>query len=204
MTDLTVVVIGAGALGASTAYHLARRGARVTLVDQYAPGSQTSPRAAGLTNTKPVSQPIMVRLQDEATETLAAFERECGRSIDFVRSGSVKASYTDAGERRLLQDVETARAQGVKVNLISAAEAERLAPWFVAGPARTIAHVPSDGYLDPARLPVAYIGLAQEAGARVLPFTRVTDLLRSGDGVEGVATTRGELRADVVVDAAGA
>ena len=204
MTGMTAVVIGSGALGASTAYHLARRGARVTLVDQHAPGSQTSPRAAGLTNTKAASQPIMVRLQDEATETLAAFEQDTGRSLGFVRSGSVKASYTVAGERRLLQDVETARDRGIVVNLISAAEAERLAPWFVAGPARTIAHVPSDGYLDPATLPIAYVELAKQAGARVLPFTRVTDLLRTNGRVEGVATTRGEARADVVVDAAGA
>ena len=204
MADLTAVVVGSGALGASTAYHLARRGARVTLVDQYAPGSQTSPRAAGLTNTKAVSQPIMVRLQDEATEALARFEEDTGHSLGFVRSGSVKASYTEAGERKLLQDAETARAHGIEVDFISPAEVERLVPWFVAGAARTIAHVPSDGYLDPARLPVAYLQLAQQAGARVLPFTRVTDLVRSGDRVEGVATTRGELRADVVVDAAGA
>ena len=204
VTDLTAIVIGSGALGASAAYHLAKRGARVTLLDQYAPGSQTSPRAAGLTNTKAASQPIMVRLQDEATERLARFEGETGLSLGFVRSGSVKASYTEAGEQRLLQDVETARAEGVVVDLISAAEAERLAPWFVAGAARAIAHVPSDGYLDPAKLPAAYIQLARRAGADVFAFTRVTDLIRSGDRVAGVATERGELRADVVVDAAGA
>ena len=72
MAALRAVVIGAGALGASTAYHLARRGAAVTLIDQFAPGSQTSPRAAGLTNTKAASTEIMARLTDEATETLAA------------------------------------------------------------------------------------------------------------------------------------
>src|SRR5688572_8261532 len=45
MASQTAVVIGAGALGASAAYHLARRGAAVTLIDRFAPGSQTSPRA---------------------------------------------------------------------------------------------------------------------------------------------------------------
>ncbi|MGH7316874.1 MAG: FAD-dependent oxidoreductase, partial [Candidatus Rokuibacteriota bacterium] len=44
------IVIGSGAFGAATAYHLARRGLKVTLVDQHALGSQTSPRAAGLTS----------------------------------------------------------------------------------------------------------------------------------------------------------
>ena len=51
------------------------------------PGSQTSPRAAGLTNTKAASTEIMARLTDEATETLAHFERETGIGLDFHRSG---------------------------------------------------------------------------------------------------------------------
>src|SRR5262245_14651595 len=43
------VVVGAGAFGVSAAFHLARAGVkRVVLLDRYAPGSQTSPRAAGL------------------------------------------------------------------------------------------------------------------------------------------------------------
>src|SRR3954449_5871657 len=119
MTALTVVVIGAGALGASMAYHLARRGAAVTLVDQHAPGSQTSPRAAGLTNTKAASTEIMARLTDEATETLAHFERDTGIGLQFHRSGSVKTAYTESGEARLHADLTVARSLGIEVNLIS-------------------------------------------------------------------------------------
>ena len=54
------VVIGSGAFGSSTAYHLARRGLEVALVDQHALGSQTSPRAAGLTS-KADTMPTMAR-----------------------------------------------------------------------------------------------------------------------------------------------
>jgi glycine/D-amino acid oxidase-like deaminating enzyme len=207
MSSLTVVVIGAGALGASTAYHLARRGAAVTLVDQFAPGSQTSPRAAGLTNTKAVPNEIMVRLTDEATETLSRFEEETGIPLEFYRSGSVKAAYTEAGEARLLADLEVARRLGIAVELISPAEARRLAPWFEPGEPRAIGYVPGDAYLEPSRLPLAYVQLAEAAGARMLPYTRVTGLLRRGGAVSGVATERAnvsaDLPADVVVDAAG-
>jgi glycine/D-amino acid oxidase-like deaminating enzyme len=203
MASLTAVVVGAGALGASTAYHLARRGAAVTLVDQHAPGSQTSPRAAGLTNTKAASTEIMARLTDEATETLAHFERETGIGIDFHRSGSVKAAYTEVGEARLLADLAVARSLGVEVDLISAADAARLAPWFEPGAPRAIGYVPSDAYLEPSKLPIAYVRLAQQTGAKVLPFTPVTGLLADDGAIRGVTTPRGDLPADVVVDAAG-
>ena len=165
MPSLTAVVIGAGALGASTAYHLARRGASVTLVDRDAPGSQTSPRAAGLTNTKAAPTEIMARLTDEATETLARFEQETRFTLDFHRSGSVKAAYTEVGEARLLADLEVSRALGIEVDLITPAEAHRLAPWFEPSSPRAIGYVPSDAYLEPSRLAIAYVQLAQAAGA---------------------------------------
>lgn len=203
MASLTAVVIGAGALGASTAYHLARRGVAVTLVDQHAPGSQTSPRAAGLTNTKAQPTEIMARLTDEATETLARFERETGHAIEFHRSGSVKAAYSEAGEAKLLADLGVARALGIEVDLISAADARRLAPWFEPGAPRAIGYVPSDAYLEPSRLPIAYVELAQASGAQIRPFTPVTGLLQQDGRCRGVATPRGEIPADIVVDAAG-
>jgi glycine/D-amino acid oxidase-like deaminating enzyme len=203
MASLTAVVIGAGALGASTAYHLARRGASVTLVDQFAPGSQTSPRAAGLTNTKAAPTEIMARLTDEATETLARFERETGIELEFHRSGSVKAAYTTEGEARLLADLDVARALGIEIDLISPEAARRLAPWFEPGAPRAIGYVPSDAYLEPSKLPIGYVRLATAAGARVLPFTPVTRLIQEDGRVIGVSTPRGDLPADVVVDAAG-
>lgn len=203
MASLTAVVIGAGALGASTAYHLARRGVDVTLVDRHAPGSQTSPRAAGLTNTKAASTEIMARLTDEATETLAHFEQETGIGLDFHRSGSVKAAYTEIGEARLMADLGVARSLGIEADLISATDANRLVPWFEPGDPRAIGYVPSDAYLEPSKLPIAYVRLAQAAGARVQPFTPVTGLLGDGQQLRGVSTPRGDLPADVVVDAAG-
>jgi 4-methylaminobutanoate oxidase (formaldehyde-forming) len=197
------VVVGSGAFGAATACHLARRGVDVVLVDQHALGSQTSPRAAGLTS-QAASLPVMARLRREACEAFERFEAETGRSAGFHRSGSLKAAYTDAGEARIRADLDVARSLGIETRLVSAAEARRLAPHFEPGPARVIGHVPSDGWLDPATVAVGLADRATALGARVRPFTRVSGLLRDGARVAGVATARGEIRAPVVVDAAGA
>jgi 4-methylaminobutanoate oxidase (formaldehyde-forming) len=198
-----VAVIGSGAFGSATAYHLARRGAAVVLLDQHALASQTSPRAAGLTG-RAAPTPIMARLRHEAAEALERFEAEMHRSVDFHRSGSLKAAYTDAGEARLHADLAVARGLGIEAALVSAAEAERLAPHFSPGKARAIAHVPGDGWLDPARVAIGFAERAAELGARTRPFTPVTGLLRDGGRVAGVTTAAGEIRARAVVDAAGA
>ena len=117
MNTAGAIVIGSGAFGASTAYHLARRGADVVLVDQHALGSQTSPRAAGLTS-KADAVPVMARLRDEACEALGRFEAEMGRSVGFHRSGSLKAAYTEAGEARLHAGLEAARRLGIEAGLV--------------------------------------------------------------------------------------
>src|SRR5262245_54165400 len=198
-----VVVIGSGAFGASTAYHLARRGVDVVLLDQHALGSQTSPRAAGLTS-KADNMPVMARLRDEACEALASFESTMGRPVGFHRSGSLKAAYTEAGEARLHQGLDTAKRLDIEADLISPAEASRLAPHFAPGRARAIGYVPSDGWLDPAKVASGFIARAAELGVRTKPFTAAHEILQANGRVAGVATARGDIRAPVVVDAAGA
>jgi glycine/D-amino acid oxidase-like deaminating enzyme len=196
------VVIGSGAFGSSTAYHLARRGLAVALLDQHALGSQTSPRAAGLTS-KADTMPTMARLRHEACEALERFEREMGRTVDFHRSGSLRAAYTDGGVERVRIAQETAAALGIEARLIEPAEAGRLAPHFEPGAARRILHVPSDGWVDPARVAIGFATRAGEVGARLLPFTAVQGLLSEGGRATGVMTARGPLHAPRVVDAAG-
>jgi len=203
MQTAAAIVIGGGAFGASTAYHLSRRGADVVLLDQHAIGSQTSARAAGLTS-KTASTPVMAALRHEACEAFERFESESGHGVDFHRSGSLKAAYTEAGEARLRTDFAVARGLGIEARLISASEAHALAPYFEPGAARAIGHVPSDGWLDPAKVAVGFATRAAELGARLLPFTRATGLLQANGRVKGIATRDGEIHAPVVVDAAGA
>ncbi|HEU4439962.1 MAG TPA: FAD-binding oxidoreductase [Methylomirabilota bacterium] len=196
------IVIGSGAFGASTAYHLTRRGLRVTLVDQHALGSQTSPRAAGLTS-KADPHATLARLRHEACEAFEHFESEMGRSVDFHRSGSLRAAYTEGAVERVRIARDTADHLGIAARLVDAAEAERLAPHFKPGGALAILHVPSDGWVDPARVAIAFATRAGELGARLQPFTPVLALLSDGARATGVVTPRGEIRAPVVVDAAG-
>src|ERR1700739_3852393 len=83
------VVIGSGALGASVAFHLVRGGKQVALVDKHALGSQTSPRAAGLTS-QARGPDLMTRLAQRAVRKIEAFEQETGEPIVFHQPGAFK------------------------------------------------------------------------------------------------------------------
>src|SRR5438094_757816 len=113
--ETRVVIIGSGGFGASTAYHLARRGmSDAVLIDRHDLGSQTSPRAAGLTS-KVASTELMVRLMDETVEALAGFEKATGRSIRFTRVGAMRVLLTSEGEARIRRDAAQAERLGVEV-----------------------------------------------------------------------------------------
>jgi glycine/D-amino acid oxidase-like deaminating enzyme len=127
-----------------------------------------------------------------------------GRPVGFHRSGSLKAAYTEAGEARLHEGLDIARKLDIEALLVSPAEATALAPHFEPGAARAIGYVPSDGWLDPAKVASGFIARAAELGARTMPFTPALELLQSAGRIAGVATPRGRISTPVVVDAAGA
>ncbi|MGH2461079.1 MAG: NAD(P)/FAD-dependent oxidoreductase [Chloroflexota bacterium] len=204
MEEAGYIVIGAGAFGASTAYNLARRGARgVVLLDRFEVGAQTSPRAAGLTS-KVTGTELHTRLTDEAVEHLARFEAESGRSINFHRSGSLKAALTPSGVERLERDAARAQALGIRAEFVTHQRANELAPFFHPGRARTVLYCPEDAWVDPETIAVGFAARAAEAGVEIRPNTPVDGVLHRGGAVIGVQTARGEIRAPVVVDAAGA
>jgi glycine/D-amino acid oxidase-like deaminating enzyme len=204
LKEAGAVIIGSGGFGASTAYHLAKRGVRdVVLLDRHELGSQTSPRAAGLTS-KVASSELMVRLMNEAVEALAAFEATSGRSVRFMRVGAMRVLLTPEGEARMRRDGALAQSLGVKVEFLSGNQAERMAPYFRAGAARAILFSPEDGYFHPPLVAREQAAAAADLGATLLPHTAASAILHRNGRVQAVRTTRGDIATPVVVDAAGA
>src|SRR5215813_5570276 len=112
-----VVVIGSGAFGASAAYHLVRRGARVVVLERSQLASQTSPRAAGLTSQVRAT-PALTRLAQRAVIKLAAFTDETGQPLRFTQSGALKIARTELDAEQLSQEVARGRAAGVPIEII--------------------------------------------------------------------------------------
>jgi glycine/D-amino acid oxidase-like deaminating enzyme len=198
-----VVVVGSGAFGASAAYHLARRGVRVAVLERAALASQTSPRAAGLTSQVRAT-PALTRLAQRAVEKLAAFSAETGQPLRFTQSGALKIARTERDAEQLAREVARAAAVGVPVDFVSIAEARRRLPILGDRGIVAVTWSPTDCNVEPSELPLGYCRAAEKLGAVLLPHTPATGFEIGARGVEAVRTPRGVIATGAVVDAAGA
>jgi glycine/D-amino acid oxidase-like deaminating enzyme len=197
-----VVVVGSGAFGASAAYHLARRGARVVVLERAALASQTSPRAAGL-SSQVRATPALTRLAQRAVAKLAAFTDETGEPLRFTRSGALKIARTERDADQLAREVARGAAVGVPIELVSVAEARRRLPILVGKGIVAVTWSPTDCNVEPSELPIGYCRAAEKLGAVLRPHTPATGFEIGARGVEGVRTPDGTIATRTVVDAAG-
>ena len=197
------VVIGAGALGASTAYHLAKAGMSVALLDKAELASQTSPRAAGLSGLLR-SDDAMTRIAARGVRKIETFTADTGETMVFFQPGSLKIARRPEHEAQLHEEVARGKRVGLDVALVTPDDAQRLMPYLSTEGVRAAMHVRGDIYLEPVQVPAGYARAAGRLGVALLPHTAVEEILTEGGTVAGVRTPRGEIRARVVVDAAGA
>src|SRR5439155_572619 len=205
ISEADAVVIGAGALGLSTAFHLTRFGLRrVALVDRFAPGSQTSARAAGLFKLVQADE-TRTRLARLSVQKVTRFMEETGVPLEVVRSGSLLVSRTPEHAVLVREEARQSQAWGVDLQLVDGDEAHRLMPLLEGQGIRAACHTPDDVYIDePSSLLQAYLEACRRQGVTLIPETPVTGIRVKAGQVEGVATSAGEISARIVVDAAGA
>ena len=197
------VVVGSGAFGASVAYHLARRGARVALLDRAALASQTSPRAAGL-SSQVRATPALTAIARRAVVKLASFTDETGQPLRFTQSGALKIARNERDAAQLGREVARGREVGVPLAFVSTAEARERLPILRERGIAAVTWSPTDCNVEPSELPIGYCRAAEKMGATMLPHTPAVGFAIGAQGIEGVRTPQGTIATRVVVDAAGA
>src|SRR5579862_8453842 len=130
MTHTTdAVIIGGGCMGASVAYHLARRGMTnvVLLEREKMLGTGSTGRNAGGVRHQ-FSNEANIRLSIESIGVLERFADEVGQPIDFHQDGYLFLLSSDASVETFRRNVELQRGLGVAVDWLEPADVERLAP----------------------------------------------------------------------------
>jgi sarcosine oxidase subunit beta len=204
MTDTAdVIVVGAGVQGASLAFHLARRGARVLVLERGSVAAGATGRSSGFVR-------MHYDLESESRLAFASFpyfrgwadmvgEGDCG----FVQTGFLHLVPAElAGALRA--NVEMHQRIGIDTRVVGPTEVARLVPGAVTDDISVGAYEAASGYADPSGTAAGFLAAARRSNARVIQGCRVESVLTDGEAVVGVETDRGRFDAPVVVDVAGA
>jgi sarcosine oxidase subunit beta len=199
-TTADVLVIGAGALGASCAYHLARAGLRVVVVDQFDGPAEGSTGRCFASVRVQWADDLNIELSWRSIQAFRRFPDEHGFDVGYVPSGYLFL-IPDAGWDAQLAAVGRQRAHGVPVEVLDLPAAAEITPFDPAGLAGAT-WGPADGVVDPHGLTSAYLAMARRHGAQVRFRRPVTSLRPLGGGWTATAgdTT---ISAGLVVNAAG-
>lgn len=204
MTALTadVVVIGAGVIGAATAFHLARLGAgSVLVIDRDSAGSGMSARSSAMVRMH-YTFPGEVDLAVRSDAMFDAWIDLTGRPVFMRRTGFVRIVRPEEGDL-LRANVAMLRAHGAGAEVIDGAALSEIAPGMRTDDIDCAAWEPHGGYGDGAVVAGDLLAAARDRGARFLPGTTARALLADRDSITGVRTDAGTISAGVVVLATG-
>lgn len=195
MSDL--IVVGAGVVGASVAYHAAARGAAVTLVDRARPGGGVTGDSFAWIGDADVQPRPAAALRGASTADWRRLETE----LDGVRvSWSGSLSWGEDGPSG--PSGEAGAALGPAQVLVDAQAVAALEPNLREPPPWAV-YAPGDGAVDPVAVTEALVRGAQDHGATIRLATPVYALRVARGRVVGVETSAGVLHTGTVVLAAG-
>lgn len=201
-THTQVVVIGGGIVGSATAYHLAKNGWSVVLLERKKLTSGTTWHAAGLVS-ETQGVPVMSALAKYGLDLMESLPAETGQETGFRRNGSMTVALTEARMQELRRKVDYAHSCGLQAEEISVAEAQERWPLLATDGAQGAFWFPGDGYTNPIDTTMALAKGARLHGAQIFEDTKVYKLVQEAGSVVGVETEQGLIRAEHVVNATG-
>ncbi|MEO8586303.1 MAG: FAD-dependent oxidoreductase [Acidobacteriota bacterium] len=198
-----VAIIGAGVIGCSVAFHLARLGCtNVLLIDKEPlPGSGSTSKANGGIRAQ-FTTDINIAMSLASMDILDALEDEIGEPPVYRKAGYLFLTGDQARFSAMTTAAAFQEARGVSVEVLDAAEVRARAP-YAAGEIAGGTFGPRDGFIDPGALTNFFLREATRAGVRTRYGAHVTAIDRDGSGAFRLTTAAGDFRASTVVDAAG-
>jgi len=196
-----IVIVGAGVMGASIAFHLAkRRAGRIVVIDKDHVGQGASGRSSALVRMH-YSFPPEVQLAVKSLEMFQNWKELVGETGDFRKTGFLRI-VPESELGRLQANVEMQRQSGVKVEILERAQLMKLEPDWNFEDVPAAAYEPDSGYGDGSCVANDFMASAREMGVDYRSRTRAIKFLVSGR-VRGVATEQGTVEAPIVVAATG-
>ncbi len=197
-----VLIIGAGIIGAATAYFATLQGLSVTVVERGLPASGTTSRCEGniLVSDKELGPEL--ELMQYSLHVWKGELSEFGHLWEFEAKGGIIVASRETSLASLDRVTTSQRSHGIVAEPLDIPALRALEP-HVTDRALGAAFYPEDSQVQPILAASHLLRLARERGAHLVVNAPVTDLLRDGDRVTGVRTPKGEFSAAHIVNAAG-
>ena len=200
-----VIVIGGGAIGLSTAYHLAHRKAgKILLLERNQLTSGTSWHAAGIVGPLRAT-PNMTVLASYATQLFPQLKEETGQDTGYRKTGGYWLARQKDRHDELHRIAAVGRHYGLHPEMIDNQTLGSALPCLNTSGISLTMSVPEDGSVNPVDLCMAYAKAAKQMGVEIREGARVERLVKSGDRVIGVELADGQhIKSGAVVLATGA
>lgn len=201
-----IVVVGAGITGASIAYHLAKLGADVLVLEREAgPGMVCTQGAfASLIASHDAGPRAFNTLYEQAVLDWRRLQAELGGAAPVQWGGMVHWAAPGADAEALAEAGRRARLWGSAILEIDARDIAALAPGVVTGEVGAALFRAQNGAVNPLDATHALVAAAEGRGARFEYGREVRGVRRNGAGIESLETNRGRVQGDVFVFAVGA
>ncbi|HVZ13573.1 MAG TPA: FAD-dependent oxidoreductase [Bauldia sp.] len=199
----SVVVIGGGIIGCSTAYHLARdHKADVVLIERGKLTSGSTWHAAGLVGQLRSSASITQVLR-YSVDLYKKLEAETGLATGWRETGCLRLATNADRWTEFKRQATTAHSFGLEMNLLSAAEAKAMWPLLEVGDLVGATFMPSDGQASPSDIAQALAKGARSHGAKIHEGVSVMGFEVKDGRVAAVVTSEGRIACEKVVLCAG-
>lgn len=197
-----IVVIGGGIIGCSTAYHLAKMGMEVIVLERRKLTSGTTFHAAGLVGQLR-SNANVTQLLGYSVELYKTLEAETGQATGWKMNGGLRLACTQERWTEVKRQATTAHSFGLEMHLLSPREAFDLWPIMNTDDLVGAAFLPTDGQANPSDITLSLAKGARMAGAKIFEDTKVLSVDIQDGIVKGVVTEHGRVDCEKIVACCG-
>jgi sarcosine oxidase subunit beta len=203
-TTADILIIGGGVMGASAAYHLAKRGAKniILLEKELYFGTGATGRCAGGVRYQ-FSTEINTKLSIASLPMIERFNEEIGQEVNYNQCGYLLVATHEAEAVKFKHNVELQNSLGVPTQLLSGDEVRARLPLMKFDDALAGTFNQKDGTVDPNGVVMGYINAAQKMGVQAIGGVEVLGITVSGGNVKEVQTSLGAIQTRIVLNVAG-
>ncbi len=197
------VVIGAGIVGASTGYYLAKQGLKVLVLERDFPCAGSTGRCIGGIRAQ-FSHDLTIRVMMESVRMFRGLGEELGEDVEWFEGGYLFLAYDEKRSQAFLDAIAIQKTYGLKVSYITPEECVKTAPGLDPTGLLGGAYCPTDGQANPFKVTYGYLEGIKRLGGGLAVGCDVKQVNRQGDKVVSVTDAKGdEYACGMLLNAAG-